>query len=111
MAFLPDGRLLFRRAADRPRAALPQRPHRDDARIRSLTVPSLNATGLERGFQGMAVDPGWPGRPYVYFFHNRTGNYNRIVRYTVTGDLSTSTSENLSMSSPLSSSTTSTISR
>jgi glucose/arabinose dehydrogenase len=100
MAFLPDGRLLFgEQRTGRVRLFL--NGHIATTRDPILTVPSLNATGLERGFQGMAVDPGWPGRPYVYFFHNRTGNYNRIVRYTVTGDLSTSTSENLSMSSPL----------
>src|SRR5258706_14266644 len=31
-----------------------------------LVVPSINTTGGERGLQSIAVDPGWPGRPYVY---------------------------------------------
>src|SRR5690349_1924581 len=61
MAFLPDGRLLF--------------VEQFSARIRLLvngalaatdpvcTVPSVRSGG-ERGLLGIAVDPGFPARPY-----------------------------------------------
>jgi glucose/arabinose dehydrogenase len=47
-------------------------------------------TGGEQGLLGIAVDPGWPGRPYVYVHCDASvpGHTIRISRYTVTGDLS-----------------------
>ena len=63
MAFLPDGRLLI--------------VEQVSARIRLIvndalaaidpvaTVPRVNTSGSERGLLGIAVDPGFPGRPYV----------------------------------------------
>jgi glucose/arabinose dehydrogenase len=47
-------------------------------------------TGGEQGLLGIAVDPGWPSRPYVYTHCDASvpGATIRISRYTVTGDLS-----------------------
>src|SRR5438876_7076473 len=62
MAFLPDGRLLF--------------VEQKTARVRLLvhgalpapdpvvTIPNVEASGNEQGLLGIAVDPGWPSRPY-----------------------------------------------
>src|SRR5262245_5180587 len=39
------------------------------------TVPGVNSTGNERGLLGIAVDPAWPVKPYVYIHatDNRSG--------------------------------------
>jgi len=85
LAFLPDGRLLF--------------VEQNSARIRLLvndalaatdpvaTVPSVRIGG-ERGLLGIAVDPGFPTRPYLYVHCNdATALVVRISRFTVGGDL------------------------
>ena len=85
MAFLPDGRLLF--------------VEQFSARIRLLvngalaatdpvcTVPSVRSGG-ERGLLGIAVDPGFPARPYVYVHCDDSQSFViRITRFTVAGDL------------------------
>jgi glucose/arabinose dehydrogenase len=53
-------------------------------------VDQVQTSGLEQGLLGIATDPGWPARPYVYVHCDETApNYTiRISRYTVTGDLS-----------------------
>src|SRR5207249_7569340 len=61
----------------------------------------LNTVGNERGLQSIAVDPGWPGRPYVYLCYTRTGNFERIVRYTATGQLNDPIGEALTLGSPM----------
>jgi len=86
MAFLSDGRLLF--------------TERTNARIRLIvndviaaidpviTVPNVRSTGGEQGLLGIAVDPGWPARPYLYIHYDYSGSATiRISRYTVGGDL------------------------
>jgi glucose/arabinose dehydrogenase len=86
MAFLPDGRLLF--------------TERTGARIRLIvndviaavdpviTVPNVRTSGNEQGLLGIAVDPGWPARPYLYIHYDYLGSATiRISRYTVGGDL------------------------
>jgi glucose/arabinose dehydrogenase len=85
MAFLPDGRLLL--------------VEQFSARIRLLvngalaatdpvvTVPSVRSGG-ERGLLGIAVDPGFPARPYVYIHCDDSNAFViRITRFTVAGDL------------------------
>ena len=85
IAFLPDGRLLF--------------VEQFSARIRLLvndalaatdpvaTVPSVR-TGGERGLLGIAVDPGFPARPYVYVHCTDAAAFvARISRFTVGGDV------------------------
>ena len=85
--FLPDGRVLV----------VEQR----SARVRLLvngalapldpvaTLPGIVASGGEQGLLGLAVDPGWPARPYLYVHCDDALTPTiRISRYTVTGDLS-----------------------
>jgi glucose/arabinose dehydrogenase len=85
MAFLPDGRLLL--------------VEQFSGRIRLLVNGALAATdpvavvpsvrsGGERGLLGIAVDPGFPARPYVYVHCDDSNAFViRITRFTVGGDL------------------------
>jgi glucose/arabinose dehydrogenase len=87
MACLPDGRILV--------------VEQVNARVRLivngalaatdpvLTVADVNINGSERGLLGIAVDPGWPARPYIYLQYDYLPTIKiRISRYTVGGDLS-----------------------
>ncbi len=49
-------------------------------------VPNTNIAGGERGLLGIAVDPRWPSKPYIYVHHS-SGTTLRIARYACTGDL------------------------
>jgi glucose/arabinose dehydrogenase len=51
-----------------------------------VTVPEVTTTG-ERGLLGIAVDPQFPVRPYLYTHQTATGGIIRISRWTLTGDL------------------------
>ncbi len=87
MAMLPDARLLFL--------------EQFTARIRLIvdgalavvdpvcTVPDVqNNTGSEQGLLGIAVDPAWPSRPYVYVHYDDAATPTiHIARFTVSGDL------------------------
>ena len=85
MAALPDGRVLF--------------TQKNQGRVRLIvngalvttpggTVDSIHVTPGEGGPLGVAIDPGFPARPYVYVQYDYSGGpYIRISRYTVSGDL------------------------
>jgi hypothetical protein len=53
------------------------------------TVPNISGTDEERGLLGIAVDPAWPTRPCIYAHYTdiRSGHHVAISRFTVTGDL------------------------
>src|SRR5256885_4373918 len=71
MAFLPDGRILVtEQRSGRVRLVVGGHVAVTDP---ALVVDSLNAGGNERGLQGLAVDPGWPARPYLYLFYTHVG--------------------------------------
>lgn len=61
-----------------------------------LTVPDLE-TSSEKGLLGIAVDPDFPGEPYVYLFHSHNSSTNRVSRFIVEGDLQDPNSSNLSI--------------
>ena len=83
LAFLPDGRLLVtEQTTGRIRVVVEGHPTAGTAG----TVDSL-LTATEAGLIGIAVDPGWPARPYLYVMATRT-NKVQLLRYTATGDLS-----------------------
>ena len=86
MAFLPDGRLLF--------------IEQKTARVRLLvngalaatdpvmTVPGVRTTGNEQGLLGIAVDPRWPAKPYIYVHYDwNAATTIHLSRFTATGDL------------------------
>ena len=88
MTTLPDGRVLF--------------TEQFTARVRLIvsgalaatdpvcTVPDVrNNPNSEQGLLGIAVDPGWPGRPYVYVYYDAASSATiHIARFTVGGDVS-----------------------
>lgn len=97
-AFLPDGRALFiEQRTAQVRMVVGSRISTIDP---ILVVPSVNSNGYERGMQGIAVDPKWPARPYVYLYHNRVGGFNRLVRYTASGRLNAPANDTLFLSDP-----------
>jgi glucose/arabinose dehydrogenase len=52
-----------------------------------LIVPNVVAGG-ERGLLGLALDPEFPAKPYLYVFHDAPSpNHIRIARFTLSGDL------------------------
>ncbi|MEO5989408.1 MAG: PQQ-dependent sugar dehydrogenase [Candidatus Eisenbacteria bacterium] len=52
-----------------------------------MTVPAV-AVGEERGLLGVALDPGFPARPYLYVHcDDASGSSIRISRFTLSGDL------------------------
>jgi glucose/arabinose dehydrogenase len=51
-------------------------------------VPDVGPTGGENGLLGIAVDPRWPLKPYVYFHYNYVQTPNlHVTRFALTGDL------------------------
>lgn len=85
LAFLPDGRLLVIERPGRVRLVVNGKLGVMDP----LLVPdSVDATGSESGLLGVAVDPAWPQRPYVYLHYTALGLRQRVVRYRAGGDLS-----------------------
>src|SRR5215470_4720839 len=99
MAFLHDGRLLItEQRTGKVRMLVNGHLANNDP---VLTVPQLVATGYEQGLQGIAVDPGWPARPYIYVYYNHQGAACYLVRYTGTGDVDDPSGENLGFGDPL----------
>ncbi len=94
--FLPDGRILIveQRTA---RVRLIVNGH-FAAQDPIATIPNVNASGYERGLQSVAVDPGWPARPYLYFFHNANGSVNKLIRMTASGALADPNAESMTLS-------------
>jgi len=84
IAVLPDGRLLV---VEQKTAKI--RLIRDGALLPDVgTVADVNASGLERGLLGIAVDPLWPSQPYVYVhFTGFAPDGVHIERYRLAGDL------------------------
>src|SRR5262245_52409955 len=99
MAFLPDGRLLVtERSSAKVRVIVAGHIAAVDP---ALTVPGVTSPDLERGLQGIAVDPRWPEYPYAYVCFTRTGDRMALVRYTGAGALDDPAGENLTFGSPL----------
>jgi glucose/arabinose dehydrogenase len=65
-----------------------------------VTVSGITTDGGERGLLAIAIDPGWPARPYVYVHATVTGDKMQLLRYTASGTLTGSTSFNLTLGSP-----------
>src|SRR6185436_20701615 len=64
------------------------------------TIPDVQAAGNEQGLLGIAIDPDWPARPYVYFYFDQTPSIkNYIVMYTASGQLTNPSSSNLTLGS------------
>lgn len=86
MAWLPDGRLfVIEQKTAKVRliangALAPGDP--------VTTIQDVRTAHPEQGLLGIAVDPGWPARPYIYIHCDQQSTSTiRVSRYTVTGDL------------------------
>jgi glucose/arabinose dehydrogenase len=98
LAFTPDGRVLY---AEKNSGAI-----RIIKNGMVLPTPfftlSNTATAGERGLLGLALDPGFPGNPWVYAYQTyidaaNASTYNRIVRIQAAGDTGVSFSVILRM--------------
>jgi Glucose / Sorbosone dehydrogenase/FlgD Ig-like domain len=97
LAFLPDGRALV---TEQVTGAIRLVIGGSLSPTPLVSVSGLNTNGTERGLLAIAVDPGWPARPYVYVHATVTGNKMRLIRYTATGTLTGATSFDLALGSP-----------
>ena len=98
-AFLPDGRtLIVEQNTFRVRLVAGGSLHGSPV----LTIPDVNAEGHEQGLLGIAVDPSWPSRPFVYFYFDRTpDSVIYLVRYKAWGTLTHPLSTNLILDDPM----------
>lgn len=82
LVYLPDGRALV---SERPgRIRLIERGHLAQESIAEIDV----ALGGEGGLMGLAVDPDFPGRPYIYAMYTQEaggGRVNRVGRFRLEG--------------------------
>jgi len=86
MTLLPDGRLLVvEKVTARVRLIVNGHYAASDP---VLTVPEVEGEILEQGLLGIAVDPGWPARPYIYVHYTHSASsFIKVSRFTVQGDL------------------------
>ena len=88
LAFLPDGRLFIAEQIDHQVRLWTGGGFPSTV----INVPNVRAGG-EGGLLGIAPDPRWPLKPYLYLLHNyiAAGDTDiRIVRFTCEGDLDNS---------------------
>lgn len=98
MAWLPDGRMLVVEQKTRDVELVRFQPLGNAA---IFTVPDVQTAGNEQGLLGIAVDPAWPVRPYIYLYFDRTpGQVIYIRRYQAAGDLTDATSLAVTLSNP-----------
>jgi glucose/arabinose dehydrogenase len=104
--FMPDGRILFAEQLTGRVRVYFEHLIGGDVLIRGVqTTPVLQLTdvatdGGERGLLGVALDPAFPGRPYLYVHYTAvatatTPNRIRIARFTLTGNLTGSADQDL----------------
>jgi glucose/arabinose dehydrogenase len=84
--FMPDGRILFAEQLTGRVRVLSEGVAPQANPVLQLTDVAID--GGERGLLGVALDPGFPARPYLYVHYTATSpNRIRISRFTLTGDL------------------------
>jgi glucose/arabinose dehydrogenase len=94
LEFLPDGRLLVIEQGGKVRlvvnGALRKAP--------LLDISDQIISSGEQGLLGIAADPGFPIRPYIYLYYtNKKPNRQYVVRYTMKGKLGSAFSNDLKM--------------
>lgn len=96
MTFLPDGRVLVVEQKSAKLRLFVQGAL--SATDPVATLPGVRTSGNEQGLLGIAVDPGWPARPYLYVHcDDASGAWIRVSRYTAAGDLAFATDGHLSV--------------
>ena len=95
LAFLPDGRLIV---CELLSGRLRMIVNGELAAIDPIgVVDSLAIAGGEQGLLGVAVDPRWPTKPFIYVLSSAIDSTLRISRLTATGDFSDGNSGNLAI--------------
>ncbi len=93
-AFLPDARVLvIERDTGSIRIALPGGPEA----VWITDVEGSDGSTGERGLLGIAVDPAWPARPFVYLYHSHVSHRGHVTRLRAAGDLADPSSTALSL--------------
>lgn len=98
-AFLPDGRALI--VEQRTARVRLWRGDVLEATTIIATIDDVNPNGYERGLQGIAIDPQWPARPFVYVFHNSNSGTLKLRRFTASGALTDPQSTAITLGDPL----------
>jgi glucose/arabinose dehydrogenase len=97
-AFLPDGRVLIaERASGIVRCAAAGAGTSDSVH----TVPDVEAAAPERGLLGIAVDPEWPSRPFVYLDYTHADGFTKVVRWRAEGALDDAAGTAIALADPL----------
>ena len=95
-AFLPDGRiLLLEKNTGNVRLAVAGSP----TSTVIFTVPAV-PFNFESGLLGVAVDPSWPARPFIYVHASQTGSVIQVIRYTGIGEIDNGSSDDLQLIDP-----------
>ena len=96
MAMTPDGRVLVAEQTGSLRVV-----KGGTLLAQPFVSLSVDPSG-ERGMLGVAVDPGFPVRPFVYVYYTVPGSpaHNRISRFTASGDVATPGSEHVVVDLP-----------
>jgi len=94
-AFLPDGRAFLVRKNGIVDLVTPYATHTPID-----TIPGVYTLG-EAGLTGVAVDPGWPLTPFVYFFYSQASpRMNVVERYRATGSLTNNVLVDMQLGEP-----------
>ena len=96
-ALLPDGRVII---IERETGVARLAAVGSGTSVPILTIPDVESAHVERGLLGVAVDPDWPVRPYVYFDYTAVDSVSKVVRYEASGDLSDPASTALVLADP-----------
>lgn len=90
--WLPDGRRLL---VERNSGAVRVQPVDSISSTVVFTVPDVESFSPERGLLGVAVDPAWPARPYVYLYFTHVDSVAHLTMVAVDGDLTDPASTHL----------------
>ena len=91
LEFTPDGRALITTQRD---AQILVIFHGSPLAPPVLTVPNVSTSG-ELGLLGVALDPWFPAKPYLYTHQTLNGQQLTLTRWTLTGDLTGTGSGNM----------------
>ena len=84
--FLPGGRVLI--AEQFTARVRLMRANQTLQATHVISLAGVSTNGGERGLLGLAVDPGFPARPYIYLHYTvASPAHVHIARFTLTGDL------------------------
>ncbi len=96
-ARLPDGRVVI---VERQTGVVRIAAVGASSSVEIHVVDDVEGVHPERGLLGIAVDPNWPARPYVYFVYNHTSGFMFVTMYTASGELTNPASTAITLGSP-----------